>query len=313
MDQDGRPGTNRGWPSLRVDDWTRTRETVHMWTQIVGKIRMAHAPMLNHWWHVTLYVTPRGLTTSMIPYGRGAYDIEFDFCDHRLHIRSSNGTARALVLEAKSVAEFHAEVFEALGRLGIEASIRAVPNEVDPAIPFAQDYQHASYDPEAIRLFWRQLVQADRVLNEFRSGFRGKASPVHFFWGGMDLAYARFSGRVAPTHPGGVPNCADWVMVEGYSHELSSCGFWPGVGDEGAFYAYAYPEPAGYAEYVSDADGAVYSNDGRLYLLPYENVRTARNPDKMLSRFLQSTYEAAAETGHWDRAGLERDPDRWRR
>jgi hypothetical protein len=227
MDAVEASGHHNGWPQLRGDDWIQTRETVHMWTQIVGKIRMAHTPMLNHWWHVTLYVTPRGLTTSKIPYGAGAYDIEFDFCDHRLHIRSSNGTAGAVALETKSVAEFHAEVFETLGRLGIEASIRAVPNEVDSAIPFAQDYQHASYDPEAIWLFWQQLVQADRVLNDFRSHFRGKASPVHYFWGGMDLAYARFSGRAAPAHPGGVPNCADWVMVEGYSHELSSCGFWP--------------------------------------------------------------------------------------
>jgi hypothetical protein len=313
MDAVEASGHHNGWPQLRGDDWIQTRETVHMWTQIVGKIRMAHTPMLNHWWHVTLYVTPRGLTTSKIPYGAGAYDIEFDFCDHRLHIRSSNGTAGAVALETKSVAEFHAEVFETLGRLRIEASIRAVPNEVDPAIPFAEDHQHASYDPEAIWLFWQQLVQADRVLNDFRSHFRGKASPVHYFWGGMDLAYARFSGRAAPAHPGGVPNCADWVMVEGYSHELSSCGFWPGGGDEGAFYAYAYPEPAGYAEYVSDSDGAAYSNDGRLYLLPYENVRTAPNPDKMLLWFLHATYEAAAETGHWDRAGLEVDPDRWRR
>lgn len=284
-----------------------------MWTQIVGKIRMAHAPMLNHWWHVTLYVTARGLTTSNIPYGHGAFDIEFDFRAHQLHIRTSNGTAGSVALEAKSVAKFHAEVFETLGRLGIETSIRAVPNEVEPAIPFAQDDQHATYDPEAIRLFWHQLTQADRVLNEFRSHFRGKTSPVHFFWGGMDLAYTRFSGRGAPTHPGRVPNCADWVMVESYSHELSSCGFWPGGGDEGAFYAYAYPEPAGYAEYVSDADGAAYSRDSRLYLLPYENVRRAPDPDKMLSRFLHATYDAAAETGHWDRAGLEADPARWRR
>jgi hypothetical protein len=204
-------------------------------------------------------------------------------------------------------------VFETLGRLGIQASIRAVPNEVEPAIPFAEDHQHASYDPGAVRLFWQQLVQADRVLNEFRSHFRGKASPVHFFWGGMDLACTRFSGRGAPVHPGGVPNCADWVMVEGYSHELSSCGFWPGEGDEGAFYAYTYPEPAGYAQYVSGADGAAYNEGGRLYLLPYENVRTAPDPEAMLLRFLQSTYQAAAETGHWDRTGLEVDPARWRR
>ena len=313
MRQVDAPGTHNWWPRLRVDDWTQTRDTVHMWTQIVGKIRMAHAPMLNHWWQVALYVTPRGLTTSNIPYGHGAFDIEFDFSAHQLHIRTSNGSAESVALRAKSVAEFHAEVFETLGRLGIETSIRAVPNEVEPAIPFAQDDQHASYDPGAIRLFWHQLIQADRVLNEFRSHFRGKASPVHFFWGGMDLAYTRFSGRGAPTHPGGVPNCADWVMVESYSHELSSCGFWPGGGDEGAFYSYAYPEPAGYAEYLAEADGATYSKDSRLYLLPYENVRTAPDPDRMLLRFLHATYDAAAETGHWDRAGLEADPARWRR
>jgi hypothetical protein len=283
-----------------------------MWTQIVGKIRMALTPALNHWWHVTLYVTPRGLTTSNIPYGRGSFDIEFDFCAHRLRVRSSDGTARSIVLEAKSVADFYAEVISTLAGLGIQAPIRAVPNEVDPAIPFAEDHQHASYDPGAVRLFWQQLVQADRVLKEFSSHFRGKASPVHLFWGGMDLAYARFSGRRAPTHPGGVPNCADWVMVEGYSHELSSCGFWPGVGEEGAFYAYAYPEPAGYSQYVAEAEGVVYRQSDRLYLLPYENVRSAPDPDGRLLRFLHSTYEAAAETGQWDRAGLEVNPGRWR-
>jgi hypothetical protein len=313
MDRVEATGSREVWPKLRVEDWTQTKDTVHMWTQIVGKIRMAHAPMLNHWWQVTLYVTPRGLTTSKIPYGSEAFDIEFDFCDHRLHIRSSNGKAGNVVLAAKSVAEFHAEVFETLGRLGIEASIRGVPNEVDPAIPFAEDRQHASYDPEAIWLFWQQLIQADRVLNEFRSYFRGKASPVHYFWGSMDLACTRFSGRVAPTHPGGIPNCADWVMVEGYSHELSSCGFWPGGGDEGAFYSYAYPEPTGFAEYVPEAAGAAYNQEGGLYLLPYEKVRTAPDPDRKLLGFLQSSYAAAAETGHWDRAGLEVDPARWRR
>jgi hypothetical protein len=313
MDAAEGPGTYSGWPQLRVEDWIQTRDTLHLWTQIIGKIRMALTPMLNHWWHVTLYVTPRGLTTSAIPYGRRAFDIEFDFCDHRLHVRSSDGNAASIVLEPKPVVQFHAEVFETLARLGIQASIRAVPNEVEPAIPFAEDHLHASYDPPAVRLFWQQLIQADRVLKEFSSNFRGKASPVHFFWGGMDLAYARFSGRVAPTHPGGVPNCADWVMVEGYSHELSSCGFWPGVGEEGAFYAYAYPEPGGYAGYVSDIDAAAYRQSDRLYLLPYESVRSAPNPDGTVLRFLHSTYEAAAETGHWDRAGLEVDPDRWRR
>lgn len=313
MDAIDDPGTHNGWPRLRVDDWIQTRDTVHMWTQIVGKIRMAHSPMLNHWWHVTLYVTPRGLTTSTIPYGRGAFDMEFDFCDHRLNVRSSDGSAGSIVLAPKSVAEFYAEVFATLARLGIQSSIRAVPNEVDPAIPFADDHRHASYDPDAVRIFWQQLVQVDRVLTDFSSHFRGKASPVHLFWGSMDLAYARFSGREAPTHPGGVPNCADWVMVEGYSHELSSCGFWPGVGDEGAFYAYAYPEPAGYAEYIRETDGVVYRREDKLYLLPYENVRTAPDPDSTLLRFLRSTYEAAAVTGNWDRAGLEVDPRRWRR
>lgn len=312
MDQVEAAGAHNGWPRLRVADWAETRDTVHLWTQIVGKIRMAHAPMLNHWWHVTLYVTPRGLTTSRIPYGRGAFDIEFDFYDHRLHIRSSDGTAASIVLEAKTVAEFHAEVFQALRRLGIDTSIRAIPNEVDPAIPFAADDRHASYDPHAVGLFWHQLVQADRVLNEFRSYFSGKASPVHFFWGSMDLAYTRFSGRPTSSQPGGAPNCPTWVMAEAYSQEMSSCGFWPGGGEEGAFYAYSFPEPAGYSEFVSEAGGTVYSKADKLYLLPYENVRTAPDPDATLSRFLHSTYKAAAELAHWDRAGLEIDPDRWR-
>jgi len=305
-------GGGNGWPQLRVEDWIPTRDTVHLWTQIVGKIRRALTPMLNHWWHVTLYVTPRGLTTSAIPYGGGAFDIEFDFCDNLLLVRSSDGNAGRIVLEPKSVAVFHAEVFEALARLGIQVSIRAVPNEVEPAIPFAEDRLHASYDPRAVRLFWQQLIQADRVLKEFRSHFRGKASPVHFFWGGMDLAYARFSGRPAPRHPGGVPNCADWVMVEGYSHEVSSCGFWPGAGDEGAFYAYAYPEPAGFTGYPVEPVDAGYDQELGLYLLPYEAVRRAADPDKHLLQFLHSTYIAAAEAGRWDRAAVETSPDRLR-
>ena len=229
------PGAGNGWPELRIEDWIQTRDTVHMWMQIVGKIRMALTPMLNHWWHVTPYVTPRGLSTSKIPCGGGAFDVEFDFCDHQLHVRASDGTARSVVLEPKSVAAFHAEVFDTLARLGIQAPIRAVPNEVEPAIPFAEDYQHASYDSEAVRLFWHQLIQADRLLNAFRSYFPGKVSPAHFFWGGMDLACTRFSGRPAPRHPGGSPNCADWVMEEAYSHEVSSCGFWPGGGTRARF------------------------------------------------------------------------------
>ena len=205
--------TTQAWPSLRVEDWAETRDTLHMWTQIVGKIRMAHAPLVNHWWQVVLYVSPRGLTTSSIPYGTRAFDIEFDFVDHQLHIRADDGRSRHIALEPKSVADFYAEVMDALGELGLETQILARPNEVDPAIPFADDHEHASYDPKAAHLFWRQLVQADRVMNQFRAHFVGKVSPVHFFWGAIDLACTRFSGRTAPTHPGGVPNCGDWVQA----------------------------------------------------------------------------------------------------
>ncbi|MFA3839009.1 DUF5996 family protein [Streptomyces aureus] len=299
------------WPQLRVADWTETRDTLHMWTQIVGKIRLAHAPLVNHWWQVTLYVSPRGLTTSAIPYRAGVFDIEFDLLDHLLRMRSSNGTHRTVALEPKPVADFYRETMHALGDLGIETRIQAHPNEVDPAIPFGEDRQHASYDPNAAQLFWRQLLQANRVLGEFRSHFVGKVSPVHFFWGAMDLACTRFSGRTAPSHPGGAPNCGDWVMVEGYSRELSSCGFWPGGGEEGAFYSYAYPEPDGFADHpISPAD-AFYSPDLGQFLLPYERVRTAADPDRAVADFLHTTYEAAAEHGDWDRAALEEDPNRW--
>ncbi|WGW13561.1 DUF5996 family protein [Saxibacter everestensis] len=301
----------QSWPSLRVDDWTATRETLHMWTQIVGKIRMAHAPLLNHWWQVTLYVTPRGLTTSTVPCGNRVFDIEFDFCQHNLQIRVSDGSARQIDLEPKSVATFYQQVMQALDELGIDCRIQAGPNEVDPAVPFAEDTGHASYDAEAVHLFWRQLVQADRVLHEFRSHFSGKVSPVHFFWGAMDLACTRFSGRSAPTHPGGAPNCGDWVMVEGYSHELSSFGFWPGGGDEGAFYAYAYPEPDGFAEHPVRPNAAFYSSENGQFLLPYEAVRTANDPDRTLLDFLHDSYQAAAMHGGWDRSTLEADPSRW--
>lgn len=303
--------TAPAWPALRVADWTETRETLHMWMQIVGKIRLSLAPLVNHWWQVTLYVTPRGLTTSTIPYGTRVFDIEFDFRAHRLRIVTSDGGAEEVALEPQSVAEFHAKVGRALDRLGIEVTTQATPNEVDPAIPFAEDRTHCAYDATAANLFWRQLVQADRVLHEFRSHFVGKVSPVHFFWGAMDLACTRFSGRTAPTHPGGAPNCGDWVMVEGYSHELSSCGFWPGGGEEGAFYAYAYPEPKGFDAFPIGAPDAFYSNEFRQFLLPYEAVRTANDPDAVLLDFLQGTYRAAAELGGWDRSALECDPDRW--
>jgi hypothetical protein len=307
--------TDRGgaWPSLRVEDWTATRDTLHMWTQIVGKIRLAQMPLINHWWGVTLYVTARGLSTSAIPYGARTFDIEFDFIDHQLVIRSSDGGRRTVALEPKPVADFHAQVMHALGELDISVRIQGRPNEVDPAIPFAEDHEHASYDPHAAQLFWRQLVQADRVIGEFRAHFVGKVSPVHFFWGALDLACTRFSGRPAPPHPGGAPNCGDWVMVEGYSRELSSCGFWPGGGEEGAFYAYAYPEPDGFARYPVGPSEAYYSTEFRQFLLPYEAVRTAPDPDRALLEFLQSTYRAAAELGGWDRSTLEDDPTRWAR
>jgi Family of unknown function (DUF5996) len=299
------------WPALRVDDWTPTRETLHMWLQIVGKIRLEHAPLLNHWWQVTLYVSPRGLTTSLIPYRSEAFDIQLDLIDHQLLINTTTGATRRLALQAMSVAEFHARILGALDGLGIEAHIQARPNEVEPAIPFAEDHDHASYDPQAVHLFWRQLLAANRVMGDFRSRFAGKASPVHFFWGAMDLACTRFSGRGAPTHPGGAPNVGDWVMVEGYSRELSSCGFWPGGGQEGAFYAYAYPEPDGFAEQPVRPGEAYYGRAEGEFMLPYEAVRSADDPDQTLLTFLQTSYEAAAELGGWDRGLLEDDPDRW--
>ncbi|TNY38031.1 DUF5996 family protein [Thermomonospora catenispora] len=298
------------WPRLRTAEWTETRDTLHMWTQIVGKIRMVRTPPLNHWWHVTLYVGPRGLTTSAIPCERGLFEIEFDFLDHRLLIRVSDGEVRRLALEPMPVARFYAEVMAALRELGIPTRIRARPNEVERAIPFAEDRLHAAYDPEAAQAFWRQLVQAHRVLGRFRSGFVGKVSPVHFFWGSFDLACTRFSGRPAPPHPGGFPNCPDWVMTESYSHEVASCGFWPGGGEEGAFYAYAYPEPDGYAARPAGPAAAFYSPQYRQFLLPYEAVADAADPEQTVARFLDATYAAAADLGGWDRAALENGPRR---
>jgi len=302
------PGTSAGWPRLRVADWADTRDTLHLWTQIVGKVRMAHAPLVNHWWQATLYVSPRGLRTAAIPHRGGAFDCEFDFLDHQLRIRTSDGRTRAVALAARPVAQFYAETMGALGDLGIPARIHARPNEVDPAIPFAEDARHAAYDPHAAELFWRQLLEVNRVFAQFRACFLGKASPVHFFWGAMDLACTRFSGRTAPPHPGGVPNCPDWVMREGYSHELASCGFWPGGGEEGAFYAYAYPEPEAYPDAPVRPAGACYSPELGEFLLPYELVATASDPDRVLREFLDSTYTAAADLARWDRRALEADP-----
>lgn len=286
------------WPALPMESWTPTRDTLHMWTQIVGKIRMALAAPVNHWWHVTLRVDARGLTTGGIPVGGRLLELAFDFVDHVLLVRTSDGGLVTIPLPGRSVARFYAEVFDAVRLLGVEVAIHPSPNEVEVAIPFADDTVHATYVPEQANAFWRQLIQADRVLQRFRSGFGGKVSPVHFFWGAMDLAVTRFSGRTAPPHPGGAPNCPDSVMREGYSHELSSAGFWPGGGAEGAFYSYAYPAPDGYAE-ADLPDGATFSAEFGEFLLPYEVVRTSPDPDATVLAFLGATYDAAARRGDW--------------
>lgn len=302
-------GRESDWPTLRIGDWKDSFETLHMWTQIVGKTRLALAPMQNHWWQVALYVSPRGLTTSAIPFDAGLFSAEFDFVDHRLVLRTSAGAVRALALAPRTVADFYDEYRGALGALGIACRFaRPSPVEVAESIPFADDRVHASYDPEAAWRWWRILQSTDRVMQRFRSGFVGKASPAHFFWGSFDHATTRFSGRRAPTHPGGAPNCPDYVMVEAYSHECASCGLWPGGGayEEPAFYAYAYPEPAGYARHPVSVPGAHYDPTLREFVLPYDAVRGVDDPDATLLEFFQSTYEAAADLGGWDRDALER-------
>lgn len=300
--------TTELWPALPLEEWKDTYATLYMWTQIVGKIRLAQTPWINHSWHVTLYVTARGMTTSPIPYGTKVFQIDFDFIDHRLVIQTSDGAMRMIALRPTSVADFYDEVMTALRDLDLKISIHTKPNEVVEPIPFEQDHTHASYDANYANRFWRVLLQSDRVLKEFRSRFIGKCSPVHFFWGSFDLAVTRFSGRPAPEHPGGVPNLPDSITREAYSHEVSSCGFWPGGGAimEPAFYAYAYPEPQGFKDCPVRPNAAFYSSGMREFILPYNAVRNADNPDKALIEFLQSTYEAAANRGNWDRAVLER-------
>jgi len=297
------------WPSLSLAAWRDTYATVHMWTQVVGKVRLALAPMVNHWWQVPLYVTARGLTTSPIPYWHRTFQVDFDFVGHELRVDTGEGAARRLPLAPRSVADFHREVLALLRSLGIDVKIWAVPVEVPNPIPFPQDHEHAAYDPGYAQRFWRVLVQADRVLQAFRGRFLGKCSPVHFFWGSFDLAVTRFSGRRAPPHPG-APGVADFVTREAYSHEVSSCGFWPGSGAvaEPAFYAYAYPQPDGFKDYPVRPAAAFYSADMGEFILPYEAVRQADDPDDALLQFLQSTYEAAADLAGWDRAALERAP-----
>ncbi|OKH53957.1 hypothetical protein NIES2101_09465 [Calothrix sp. HK-06] len=295
------------WPSLPFDKWKDTYATLHMWTQIIGKIRLVQSPFLNHWWHVPLYVTVRGLTTSVIPYGSKTFEINFDFIDHKLVINTLCGSTKTLSLRSQSVADFYQETMTTLRSLGIEVNIWTTPVEVADPIPFEEDYKHATYDPEYAQRFFRILVQANRVLTEFRSQFIGKVSPVHFFWGSFDLAVTRFSGQPGPEHPGGIPNMADWVTREAYSHEVSSCGFWPGNdGVEPVFYSYAYPTPSGFKEYSIEPFEASYSDDLGEFVLPYDAVRTSQSPDELLLTFFESTYKAAANLGNWDRATLER-------
>ncbi|MBD2182062.1 DUF5996 family protein [Aerosakkonema funiforme] len=302
--------TDNAWPSLPLAAWQDTYETLHMWTQIVGKIRLKLFPKINHCWNSTLYVTPRGLTTASIPYGTRSFEISFDFLAHQLLFETSDGITKTIPLAPRSVADFYEDVMRTLSELDIEVKIWNMPQEVADPIPFDRDTKHAAYDAEYAQRLWRILVQADRVMTAFRARFIGKCSPVHYFWGSFDLAVTRFSGRGAPEHPGGVLNLADWVTRDAYSHEVSSCGFWPGGGsvDEPIFYAYAYPQPEGFRDYPVQPKEAFYSSQLREFVLPYEAVRQADDPDAMLLAFLQTTYEAAANTANWDRAALEYSP-----
>jgi hypothetical protein len=298
---------SNAWPALPFAEWQDTAVTLHMWTQIVGKIRLTWTPWINHSWHVTLYLTARGLTTSPIPHPAGIFEIRFDFIDHKLRILKSDGTMQVIELGPRSVAAFYREVMAALSELKIDTTISMTPNEVEPAIPFDEDDKHRSYDPEYANRFWRVLLQSDRVFKDFRSRFCGKCSPVHFFWGSFDLAVTRFSGRPAPLHPGGVPHLPDAVTREAYCQEVSSLGFWPGnaAAPTAVFYSYAYPEPPGFGAAKIQPDAAFYETKLREFILPYDAVRTAETPDQVLLDFAESAYDAASNLGKWDRAALE--------
>jgi hypothetical protein len=300
-------GASDRWPPLPFAEWKDTADTLHMWTQIVGKIRLTLSPWTNHSWHVTLYVTSRGLTTSPIPHGSHTFEIQFDFIDHQLLIDKSDGARRTISLKPQSVAEFYRTIMKMLSDLELPVTINTTPNEIENAIPFDQDEEHRSYDREYANRFWRVLVQSDRVFKEFRSRFCGKCSPVHFFWGSFDLAVTRFSGRPAPPHPGGVPHLPDEITREAYSQEVSSLGFWPGnaAAPTPVFYSYAYPEPPEFAEAKIQPDAAFYEAKLREFILPYDAVRTAEKPDQVLLDFAQSAYDAASKLGKWDRAALE--------
>jgi hypothetical protein len=295
------------WPALPFEEWKDTAATLHMWTQIVGKIRLTLTPWTNHSWHVTLYLTSRGLTTSPIPHGCHTFEIRFDFIDHELRVVKNDGALRVLKLRAQSVAGFYRELMKALTELELPVKIDMLPNEIENPIRFDEDEQHRSYDPQQANRFWHVLVQSDRVFKDFRSRFCGKCSPVHFFWGSFDLAVTRFSGRTAPQHPGGIPHLPDAITREAYNQEVSSLGFWPGnaASPTAIFYSYAYPEPAGFSEAKVKPAAASYQSQLHEFILPYNAVRTAQNPDAALLDFAQSTYDAASTLGKWDRAGLE--------
>lgn len=295
------------WPDLPFSAWQDTCETLHLWTQIIGKIRLRQMEWINHSWHVTLYVTARGLTTMPMPYGPRVFQIDFDFIDHRLDILTHDGPRQSISLRPMSVAAFYRAVFRALDELGLDIRIHGTPNELPAPIPFEQDEVHAAYDPVYANRFWRVLAQTERVFQQFRSNFGGKVSPVQFFWGSFDLAVTRFSNERAPEHPGGIPNLPDWVTREAYSHEVSSAGFWPGGASHPTpfFYSYAYPEPDGFNRAAVQPAAASYSDTLREFILPYDAVRTAEDPDQTLLTFLQSTYDAAADLGRWDRSELD--------
>jgi hypothetical protein len=304
----GDPTTRElAWPALPLEAWADSCATLHMWAQIVGKIRLRGSAPINHGWHSTLHVTARGLTTTPIPHGLRTFEIDFDFIDHELVVAVSDGTSARIALEPQTVAMFYRRVMGAMRGLDLDVRIHGRPNEVPDPIPFERDEVHRAYDAAAVNRFWRVLVQSDRVFKTFRSGFIGKCSPVHLFWGALDLAVTRFSGRTAPEHPGGIPNLPDRVTREAYSHEVSSCGFWAGGGAVAypAYYAYAYPEPAGFAGARVGPAQAFYSTDLREFVLPYDAVRTSDDPDRTLLEFLESTYGAAADLARWDRAALE--------
>jgi hypothetical protein len=303
--------SSKTWPTLPLEAWSETYATLHLWTQIVGKIRLARSPWVNHGWHCTLYVTARGLTTSPVPHGSRTFEIDFDFIGHQLTVWSSDGLTGGFPLEPQSVATFYKRLMAEMDKLDLHVKINHKPNEVPDPIQFDQDEIHRAYDSDYANRFFRILVQADRVFKAFRGRFIGKCSPVHFFWGAPDLAVTRFSGRWAPKHPGGIPNLPDWVTQEAYSEEVSSCGFWPGGGPipYAAFYSYVYPEPTAFATSRVQPREAFYSKDLREFILPYDAVRQSESPDDTLLEFLETTYSAAADSANWDRSSLERAQD----